>query len=167
MKSLIIGGFYATPKNGGYGISRVLYYDEHSVHLSIYSNVYNEIPEQVNREELTFSALSVTREADGTITTAPYEAEAARENSITGTLRAAAEADSIGIMHFPLALEGFLKDEPILVDVQEFEPEDLEGFAYYLEAMGLSEEEFNGVLFQVMIRSFENAEEYSKNTNRS
>ena len=40
-----------------------------------------------------------------------------------------------GIGHFPLAKEGFFKDNPILLKVVSVKEEELEGYKLYLEAM--------------------------------
>jgi len=40
-----------------------------------------------------------------------------------------------GIGHFPLAKEGFFKDNPVLIKVGPVKDEELEGYKLYLEAM--------------------------------
>jgi len=40
-----------------------------------------------------------------------------------------------GIGHFPLAKEGFFKDNPVLIKVVPVKEEELEGYKLYLEAM--------------------------------
>jgi hypothetical protein len=40
-----------------------------------------------------------------------------------------------GIGHFPLAKEGFFKDQPVLVKVIPVKEDELEGYKLYLEAM--------------------------------
>ena len=40
-----------------------------------------------------------------------------------------------GIGHFPIAEEGFLADEPVLIKVMPVSEEELEGYRLYLEAM--------------------------------
>lgn len=40
------------------------------------------------------------------------------------------------IGHAPLAVEGFLKDSPVLIAVESVKDEELEGYKLYLKAMG-------------------------------
>lgn len=40
-----------------------------------------------------------------------------------------------GIGHFPVAKEGFFKDNPVLIKVVPVKEEELEGYRLYLEAM--------------------------------
>jgi hypothetical protein len=46
---------------------------------------------------------------------------------------------TISIGHAPLAREGFLKDQPKLISVEKVAESELEGYRYYLEAIGAAD----------------------------
>jgi hypothetical protein len=143
----IIGGFYASARQeGGYSLYRMLYFDEDSVHISIYSNVYGEIPPRINREELSFSAMVVKQDEQGKFYTEPYRSSGGGQN-LAGVFAGFSEADTYGIMHLPLARAGFLEDDLVFIEQQPLTDEDLFGLDSYLEgAAGLGEEERAGFL---------------------
>jgi hypothetical protein len=51
------------------------------------------------------------------------------------TLGGINDPGGFGIGHFPLAKEGFFKDNPVLIKVVPVKEEELEGYKLYLEAM--------------------------------
>lgn len=51
------------------------------------------------------------------------------------TLGGINDPGGFGIGHFPLAKEGFFKDNPVLIKVVPVKEQELEGYKLYLEAM--------------------------------
>ena len=72
------------------------------------------------------------------------------------------QADSMGIMHFPMELEGFLKDSPVLIEVGSLEHKDLYGFETFLAGMGLTTEVVVAFLSKSMIVSMSNLVEQER-----
>jgi hypothetical protein len=63
-------------------------------------------------------------------------AEQPKEADLTKlTLGGLDDPAGFGIGHFPLAKEGFFKDNPVLIKVAPVEEEELDGYKLYLEAM--------------------------------
>ena len=51
------------------------------------------------------------------------------------TLGGVKDGGGLGIGHFPVAREGFWKDNPVLIKVVPVKEDELEGYKIYLEAM--------------------------------
>ncbi len=103
------GFFYAIPREkGGYNVLKVLEKDDNGVHVRIYSNVYPNMPVQLNPKDLWMA----------------------------GILNKSENVD-LGKGHLPISYSSFMTWEAIpLNDYEEVTEEQLDGYQYWKEAEG-------------------------------
>ena len=104
---LLEGGLYAMPKEKGkYLILKVLKLDEHGVHVRLYSNVFDAIPEKIDEASLSMAGLDRK----------PNE--------------------ELGMGHVPVSNKSFKTWGAIFVQQSTVSKEELEGYQVWLEAKG-------------------------------
>ena len=103
-----VGGLYAVLNDDGtYAVIKVLVADHIGVHLRRYGNVFVEPPQAVEAVDLSL-AVDLDRLQD--------------------------EPTGLAIGHFPLAHQGFWEMDPVLVQVETVEDDELEGYLLWLGA---------------------------------
>ena len=101
------GGIYATRQDDGqYTILKVLKIDEHCVHVRMYSNVYKEIPKQVDESTLYMAGME------------------RKPNEV------------LGMGHAPISKESFSTWGSVFVQQSIVAQSELEGYNMWLEASG-------------------------------
>ena len=103
------GYFYAMPRKlGGYNIFKVLAMDDKSVHIRSYSNVYLEVPIELNVGSLFMKRFDTD-----------------------------VEAIDIGLAHLPVSYDTFMAWDAIAVDqYEEVTDDQLAGYRLWQEADG-------------------------------
>lgn len=120
------------------------------IHVSLYSNLFPELPKRINTDELHFGIMNISMEGDQATVNFNIEPD----NSLTGMLKDLAdEKKHFGIMHFPLSIEGFNSEALHYVYHAPLEDKDLEGFRTYLIETGFPEEEQEGYIQHILHRS--------------
>jgi hypothetical protein len=101
------GGLYAIKdEDGSYSVSKILKLDDEVVHVRMYSNRFDALPTDLDPTSLYMAGLDKKPE------------------------------ERLGIGHAPMARAGFLSDQPVLIKVVPVTDDELEGYRYYMEAMG-------------------------------
>ena len=104
-----VGGLYAiAEEQGGYVVVKVLAVDHIAVHLRQYSNQFDTLPDELDPATLDWSLDLEKFKSD--------------------------DQKAIGIGHFPVSLDGFWDDDPMLVQVAEVEDDELDGYRTWLES---------------------------------
>ncbi|MEM6804129.1 MAG: hypothetical protein AAF696_22180 [Bacteroidota bacterium] len=119
------GDIYAIRQGGkGYQLLKVLDVDIEfgGIHLYFYRGAHAEVPAAAEVEEL------IEKRNEGRTAT-----------TFSEVLQEMANSDCYEIMHAPLSLKGFLADRPLFITHSDIKEEELEGYRYYLEEMGVSE----------------------------
>lgn len=103
------GYFYALPREeGGYNVLKVLKTDDIGVHIRLYSNVYPNVPDSLNIEELYLASLE--------------------EQS---------EQMDLGMGHLPISFDSFMTWQAVpLNQFEPVSAEQLEGYKMWQEAEG-------------------------------
>jgi hypothetical protein len=111
-----VGGLYAArDENGAFRVYKVLAADHLGVHLRKYGNQFDECPSHLDPASLSIGL------------------------DFAAWQRRGAPASELPIGHLPLAHEGFLEMNPILVQVESVEVDELDG--YHMWLTGSSPEE--------------------------
>jgi hypothetical protein len=122
------------------------------VHLSIYSNLFQEQPDSVKPEDLDFGIVQLSMDEGN----AQLFFQSEDENSLGGVLKSLSDENNhIGVMHAPILLDGFDTEDFQFVQHTPLERKDLEGLQTYLDGMGFSEEEQDHYLEFVISRSYD------------
>ena len=101
------GGLFVTPMEGGkFRPLKILKTDAHGVHIRVYSNLYQGVPEQIDESAL-------------------YMAGADR-----------GEKEPLGMGHLPVSRKSFSSWGAIFVQHSSVSPDELDGYQVWLEAKG-------------------------------
>ncbi len=107
---VVVGGLYAVKNaDGTYSIEKVLAADKGIVHLRKYANTFPTRPEEVDSSKLTLGGISID------------------------DLLKKKKLGPMGVGHFPLAVEGFLKESPVFLQQEPVKDEELEGYRMWLK----------------------------------
>jgi hypothetical protein len=137
-----------------YKLYRILAFEPSikGLHVSIYSNLFQEQPDSVKPDELSFGIVQVSMDEENA--RAFFHAD--DENSLAGVLKSlSSENDHVGVMHAPILLDGFDSEDLEFVQHTPLERKDLEGLQTYLDGMGFSAEEQEQYLEFVITRSYD------------
>ncbi len=106
---VIEGGLYAIPKenNDGYNIMKILKIEDNGYHVRIYSNVFKQIPNDVNVNQLYMVGIKERK-----------------ENEI------------LGMGHLPISKKTFESYQLFFVKKVDVTEEELEGYRMWQEAKG-------------------------------
>lgn len=100
------GGLYALPRDGAYGILKILKRDAHGVHVRCYSNVFAAPPAAVDEAALYMAGID--RRAD----------------------------EPLGMGHLPVSHASFERWDAVFVQVSAVEAGELEGYEAWRDAEG-------------------------------
>jgi len=108
---IVEGGLYATPNDDGdgYKIIKVLKIDSNGYHIRCYSNVFPEIPEDINADTLYMKSFDDEKKD---------------------------ETKNLGIGHLPIGKESFEKWKLSFIQKAEIKEEELEGYKQWKDAEG-------------------------------
>lgn len=100
------GGLYAIPRDGAYGILKILKQDAHGVHVRCYSNVFAAPPVAVDEADLYLAGID--RRAD----------------------------EPLGMGHLPVSYASFTGWGAVFVQASAVEAGELEGYEAWRDAEG-------------------------------